>query len=121
MAQENYSFRHYSDLVSIFYTGTRIAYPDVIHMRQPVFSYMAEKPSLIIVDCSALDYIDLTGVRFLVEMHDFQVKSNLSLTLSNIKEGEILERIKKFDEDRTLIYFNNNSEAAEFMMRFSPG
>lgn len=119
MPQENYSFRHYSDLVSIFYTGARIAYPDVIHMRQPVFSYMAEKPSFIVADCSALEYIDQLGARFLLEMQAFQAKSGFALVLSNILPGPHLDVIRSIDPDGALVYFGSNSEAAGFMIRFS--
>ncbi len=115
MPPEKFSFKSFSDSVLIFALDKKLAYPDIIHMRFPVFAYLAEHPGSVVADCSQLEYIDFTGVGFLLELYDYQRRLDLFFLLSNVKNERVLKTIQAADASKRLLFFKSNSQAADFI------
>ena len=118
MPREKHSFRSYSENVNILLVAESLVYPSVIHIRLEIFDNLLDNKRDLIIDCSYLKNIDLTGIRFFDELYKFQKKLGFNLVLSKVSSS-VLEFFKKIDIANEFVIFDTNEEAVEFLRKLS--
>ena len=98
MGRERNSFRSYSDKVNILVSAETLVYPSIIHIRAEIFSYLLANKKDLIIDCSYLKVIDLTGINFFEELYKFQRKLGFNLVLSKVTDKSVLSALADINE-----------------------
>lgn len=119
MGRERNSFRSYSDKVNILVSAETLVYPSIIHIRAEIFSYLLANKKDLIIDCSYLKVIDLTGINFFEELYKFQRKLGFNLVLSKVTDKSVLEIFHKLNKNSEFVLFDTNDDAVEFLRKLS--
>ena len=119
MTKERHSFRIYSENVNILSTPENLVYPYIIHIRAEIFDNLLDSNRDLIIDCSFLKRIDLTGIKFFEELYKFQRKLGFNLVLSKVSEPSVIKIFKTLDKNSELLRFDTNEDAVAFLQKLS--